>query len=147
MKKKTILILFISTFITSCTFNSSYVDREVDRQEAERVTVKFFYLLHEKKFNETHSLFSPRFMEVTNKEKLNQLFQASEEKLGSVKDQSLESWNTNVVKGTNSKSEYLLVYNVKRTKFNSKETLRLEKENDTIKILYYNIESEGLLNQ
>ena len=146
MKKQTLLILLISIFISSCTFNSSYVDRDVDRQEAERVTVKFFYLLRDKKFNETHSLFSPRFLEVTNKEKINQIFQTSEERLGSIKDQILESWNTNIVKGTNSKSEYLLVYKVKRTKFDSKEKIRLEKENDTIKILYYNIESEGLLN-
>ena len=146
MKKQTLLILLISIFISSCTFNSSYVDRDVDRQEAERVTVKFFYLLRDKKFNETHSLFSPRFLQVTNKEKINQIFQTSEERLGSIKDQILESWNTNNVKGTNYKSEYFLVYKVKRTKFDTKERIRLEKENDTIKILYYNIESEGLLN-
>ena len=141
--KKIYILLFISLFLLSCNYNSYYTDREIDREEAERVTVKFFYLLRDSKHKETHSLFSKRFLKVTNTSKVDEIFNTSDTKLGKIENHTLETWHTNIVEGSNPKSEYLLVYNVKRSKFDSKETFRLEKENDTIKILGYNVQSDG----
>ena len=146
MKKFCTCILLISVTLSSCNFNSHYTDRPQDREEAERVTVKFYYLLRDKKYSEAHSLFSPRFLEVTNDSRLDELFKSSDDQLGEIQDQTLETWKTNRVDGSNPISEYLLIYNVKRTKFNSRETIRLEKEKDEIKILAYNVQSEGFLN-
>lgn len=95
------------------------------------------------KYKETHSLFSPRFLEVTDTTQINKIFQASNEQLGQIKDQILETCETNIVEGSNPISEYLLVYTIKRTKFNSKETIHLEKENGVIKITSYNVQSDG----
>ena len=145
MKKLLCYLIICSLVFSSCNFNSHYTDKPLDRDEAERITVKFYYLLRDKNYNDTYKLFSPRFLEVTNTSKIEQIFKTSDEELGEIKDQSLVSWKTNVVKGSNPISEYLLVYDVKRSKFNSKETIRLEKENDTIKILSYNVQSDGFI--
>ena len=143
MEKKYVFIILFSLFLSSCNFNRTYTDRPIDREEAERVTVKFYYMLRDKKYNQTHALFSPRFIEVTDTSKLNNIFKTSDEQLGKIEDQTLETCKTNIVEGSNPISEYLLIYKVRRNKFYSKETIRLEKENDTIKILAYNIQSDG----
>ncbi len=143
MKKTYIFICIIFFSLSSCNFNNHYTNRPLDKEQVESVTTKFYYLLRDKKYKETHSLFSPRFLEVTDTSKINKIFQASDEELGEIKDQILETCETNVVEGSNPISEYLLVYDVKRTKFNSKETIHLEKENGVIKILSYNVQSDG----
>jgi len=145
MKKKSFLLVLTLVSLTSCNFNSFYTDRKSDKEDAESVTTKFYYLLRDKKYQDTYKLFSPRFLEITNESKIKDIYDASDNKLGSIKDQNLISWKTNIVEGSNPKSEYLLVYEVKREKFISKETIRLEKENDTIKILAYNVQSDGFL--
>lgn len=142
MKKIFLSIFLLSITLSSCNFNKHYTNRPLDKEEVERITTKFYYLLRDKKYKQTNSLFSPRFLEVTNASKVSEIFQASDEKLGEIKDQTLETCETNVVEGSNPISEYLLVYNVKRTKFNSKETIHLEKEKGIIKILSYNVQSD-----
>ncbi|OUD35316.1 hypothetical protein [Flavobacterium sp. FPG59] len=147
MKKNYLSIFLLSISLSSCNFNNHHTNRPLDKEEVERVTTKFYYSLRDKKYKETHSLFSTRFLEVTDTSKIDKIFQGSDEELGEIKDQILETCETNVVEGSNPISEYLLVYKVKRTKFDSKETIHLEKENGTIKILSYNVQSDGFFEQ
>ncbi|MFN4027878.1 MAG: hypothetical protein ACK4IZ_10565 [Flavobacterium sp.] len=143
MKNNFLFLLITFLLFSSCSYNRQYQNRKTDKEEAERVTVKLYYLLRDKKYKESYALFSPRFLEVTDTVKLREIYNVCLEKLGEIKDQSILSWETNVVEGSNPKSEYLLIYTVKRSRFEAKETIRLEKENDTLKIIAYNIQSKG----
>ncbi|RTY85912.1 hypothetical protein EKL32_28245 [Flavobacterium sp. GSN2] len=143
MKKQICYLFLLSLISISCNFNSHYTNREIDREEAERVTTKFYYLLRDKNHKNTFELFSQKFLEITDTTQLNEIYITSDEKLGNITDQTLLSWETNIIEGSNPVSEYLLVYNVKRNKFDSKEIIRLEKENGVIKILAYNVSSDG----
>ena len=58
---------------------------------------------------------------------------------GNFTNYQLSSWNTLIVKGTDSKSEYSLIYEVKRPLINTEEIFSLEKEKDKIKIVGYKI--------
>lgn len=44
--KKYILILVV-LFLTSCTFNKTYRNREEDKKEAEKITEKYYQLIKE----------------------------------------------------------------------------------------------------
>jgi hypothetical protein len=66
---------------------------------------------------------------------------------GKIKNDSLSTWQTLVVKGTNSKSNYLLTYEVDRDFSHTQETFIMQKENDTIKIEKYKINFDILQNK
>jgi hypothetical protein len=139
---KSSMFVFLAISITSCNFNvnSTTENREEDKDEAEKVTLLFYAYLENNDFNKTHDLFSPKFIEVTNLSELDTIFIRSNRELGKVKNKELLNWETRVKSGTDPLSEYLLVYKVTREKHESKETIRLQKENNAIKILAYNVE-------
>jgi hypothetical protein len=58
---------------------------------------------------------------------------------GYERDARTSGGETLVIKGTNPKSEYVLVYNVKRDIKNTQEKFTLHKEGDSIKIVGYDI--------
>lgn len=141
-----VAILLIST-LSSCQFNRTFTNREEDKKEAEQVTSKFYELLKSKKYEETTALFSEKFFEVSDKEKLFQIYKITEEKLGALQEVAIGDWQTKVVIGTNPSSTYVLVYKNKYEKFESKETIRLTKETDgKIRILGYTINSDAFIN-
>jgi len=143
--------IFLSVYtvliLVSCHFNGVYVNRAEDKIDAEKVTTKLFDLLEEKKYNETTDLFSSKFFEVCNKEKLYEMFAATSNVLGELQTTKIESWETNRVEGSNPSANYLLVYKNKRKKFESIETITLTRETDgKIRIIGYNVNSDGFLN-
>ena len=139
-----ILFLCFITFIgAGCNFNATYKNREADKQDAEKITSKLYSYIDSGKYNQTHELFSEKFLAVTDTAKLNQIFTTTYEKLGKIKDRKLQRWETVVVKGTTPISEYLLIYDVSREKYKSIETIRMLKEKDIIKIISYNVNSDG----
>jgi hypothetical protein len=91
---------------------------------------------------QSYELFSNRFFKVTNKEKLNDLFDLTQKEGGAFSDYSLSHWETLVVNGTDSRSEYLLTYYVTREKMNTEEIFSMQKEGDSIKIVGYKINLE-----
>ena len=143
--QKNSLIAFLSMILTSCTFsaNTSQQNNEEDREEAEKVTALFYAYLENKEYPKTHPFFSQRFLEVTNNTEIDKIFEDSDERLGSINKRELHEWETNISFGTNSSSNYILVYNITREKYNSLETITLEKEGSKIKILGYHIQSPG----
>jgi len=141
--KKYILILISFLFI-GCSYDKIYENRESDRQEAQKITDKFFSLIKQNNREEAFKLFN---QETTSKEKFNLVLDKIENENGKIKNDSLSTWQTFVVKGTNSKSDYLLTYEVDRDFSHTQETFIMQKESDTIKIEKYKINFDILQNK
>jgi hypothetical protein len=141
--KKLFFLLFIS-LVASCNLNTTSSNNESDKREAEEITNKLYYYLETKDFQNAQTLFSEKFFEVTDREKLQKIFNQSHEEFGNLTNFSLLEWNTFVVKGTQAKSEYLLVYQVEREKKPTVEKIGMIKENDSIKIVSYHIQYDFL---
>jgi len=137
---KKILLFVTLTLLVSCSFNQTFSNRESDRDDAEKISKKFYWeLLQGTNKNKIYELFSDKFFEVTNKDQLDKLISNSQQEYGVIKEYNLEHWETLVVKGSNSKSEYLLTYNVTRETGTTKETFSMLKEDEHIKIVGYHI--------
>ncbi len=139
---QTITILAIFAF-TSCQFNSTNQNLPADREEAEAEIAKFHKLLDQKNYKKTVTFFSPKFLEVTNKAELFNIYKVSDSLLGKVEHREVEKSETKVVNGSNPRSDYFFVYDAKRENFGSKEYFVLAKEDGKIKILTYRVQSEG----
>ncbi|MDC8102987.1 hypothetical protein ACNFU2_20590 [Chryseobacterium sp. PTM-20240506] len=136
---KSSLLILVLLLITSCNFNHIYENREEDKKEAEKITQKFYSLIKANRKEEILKLFSAKFFKATSKDKLIGMIDWTNKEAGSSSNYSLYEWETSVVKGTNSKAEYLLSYYVKRDKINTFEIFSLQKETDSIKIIGYEI--------
>ncbi len=141
MKKNAIIfsIIFSIILLAGCSFNSTKENREEDKNEAEKVTKLFYALVQKNDKDEAYKLFSDKFFKVTDKNKLDQMIEWTKKEGGNFTNYQLSSWNTLIVKGTDSKSEYSLIYEVKRPLINTEEIFSLEKEKDKIKIVGYKI--------
>jgi hypothetical protein len=132
------------SLITSCTFTTSYSDRESDKNDAKKVCDKFFDALKRNDYKAVYPLFSDRFFRVTPKDTLNGILNMSKTELGNVITTGITDWETKVTRGTTMAGDYSLVYSVHREKYDSKEQFRLEQEIDGgIRIVYYHIASDG----
>ena len=144
MKIFYILSVF-SIFLTSCQLNTTSSNRESDKREAEEITNKFYHHLEMNEFDKAETLFSESFFEVTDREKLNKIFQKTIEDCGDLSNFELEEWNTFVVSGTDSKSEYVLLYKVTRDKKQTTERIGMVKEEDeNIRIVSYHVNFDML---
>ena len=137
-----VFILVFSLIFLSCNFNSTYRNRTLDKNEAEIITNKLYEFLERDEFSNATSLFSSKFLEVTPLDSLNKMF-LDVKSLGKYEGRALSNFETFVVEGSNPKSEYIFIYDVNYEKFSSQETIRLEKEGDSIKIVTYQIHSDG----
>jgi hypothetical protein len=138
------LLTFISFFIfTSCHFNSSYVDRQEDKNEAEGVTSDFYTYLQRNDFKNSLQLMSSKFFEKSTEEQTIEFMNETNDKLGAIKYARIKEWHTLRVEGTDPKTQYIFIYEVERDKYNSIETVSLEKEDGVAKIVGYNVSSEG----
>lgn len=137
-----LLCLFFA--LTGCNFNSAYLNREEDKKDAEKVADQFYTLLEKNDLKNISPLLSHQFKAVTSAQKLNDYLTGTVNKLGEIKSKKLDHWETKVIRGSNSSANYVLYYVVQRAKFQAKETVTLTAENDQIKILGYNVNSEGL---
>ena len=147
--KKTLLTfcLIFTLHLISCNFNTSNINRESDKIDAGKVTEELYSYIKEKDFTRTEKLFSDQFYAVTNKAGLHDIFQKTNKTLGNYEGRELLDWKTNIIVGTNSKSEYFFVYEVKYQKFKAKETIVMFKEDDgVIRIVSYNVSSDGFSN-
>lgn len=143
-KSLVFFVITICLFVSSCRFNSSYNNRESDKQDGEKVIVEFYELLKNKDYKQTYTFFDKRFFEVTDTQKLNEIYDISFEKLGDVESYDIEKWETQAIVGTDPKTNYVFLLNVRRSDFASKETITLLKEKGEIKIISYHVNSDGL---
>lgn len=142
-----VIAMFLITWLGACNFNSTYLNRESDKNDAQRVTEQYYSLLKSKNYEATYGLFSNEFWKVTSKEQLKKLYIATQTKLGDLKNTNLDHWETKVVAGTNPGADYIMYYANKYQKYKAEETLRLVKDTDgKIRIIAFHINSEGFLN-
>lgn len=139
---KKIILLLIGFFLIGCSFNKIYKNRESDKQEAQKVTEKFYSLINDRDLNkqEILNLFGNKFFQVTNNSQFTSILDKVTHDYGKIEHTDLSNWQTLVVEGTNAKSEYLLSYNVRREKMNTFERFTLLKENGIIKIAGYSVD-------
>lgn len=138
-----ILALGIFLSISACHFNSSFNNRLEDKHEGEQVVEQFYESLKRNDFRNSYSFFSSNFFEVTDSQKLAYIFSITVEKLGKLESFSIDHWETEAVVGTDPGTNYLFVCEVKRSKFLSKETIRLSKKDGKVKIVGYQVNSDG----
>jgi len=138
-------VLTLAAFITACTFTSTRLNREEDRDAAEKVANKLFELLKTKNYDATFSLFSDSLWVNTTKDKLKTVFTYSDGKLGDMQSDSLSGWQTKVVSGTAPSAQYELVYQNQYQKGTAKVDIVLTQEKGKIKILGYHINSDSFL--
>ncbi|PQA95659.1 hypothetical protein B0A69_04600 [Chryseobacterium shigense] len=145
---KKLYLILISFLLISCSFNQTFSNREEDKKEAEEISKKFFWeLKYGGNLDTIYNLFGDKFFEVTDKEKLLQIINTTQNDIGRVEEYDLVKWETLIVKGSNAKSEYLLVYDVKRGTAKTEETFSMEKDkNGDIKIVGYKV-NQDLLNK
>ncbi len=67
------------------------------------------------------------------------MLDTSSKQFGIIKNNSLIYWETTIIKGTDSKNEYVLIYNVERDIKNTQEKFTLHKYGDSIKVVGYYI--------
>lgn len=143
---KLIFLLLLLNMLFGCNFNAnvSYENEEKEKDEAQSVIALFYMYSNKNDMVNTVNLFSDSFFKITNKQELRDFLNYKKIKLGDFKDYSLKDWKTNRVKGTNPKTEYLLIYDVKYSTYNAIETISLIKEGGQVKIFGYNVDSIGL---
>jgi len=142
---KKIYLLIISFLLMSCSFNQTFSNRESDKNEAEKISRKFYWeLLYGGNQDDLYKLFGEQFFAVTSEEKLNELNLTSQNEIGQIQDYNLVKWETLVVQGSNPRSEYVLTYDVKRERGKTQETFSMNKEEGEIKIIGYRINQDLL---
>ncbi|SFO09310.1 hypothetical protein SAMN05421741_1202 [Paenimyroides ummariense] len=144
---KRLLILAILSLSFSCNnLNVQRKNTERDKVEGEKVLNTYFDNLASNKREDNLKLFSEVFFEKTPKDTFLKQDSIVGLKLGKIIERNLLKWETNIIEGRRAISEYVFIYDVKREKYNTKETFYLIKEpTDSIRIHTYQVESEGLL--
>lgn len=137
---KKFYLLFISFILISCSFNEFYKDRESDKKDGEKIPQKFYWeLRYGGNKEDIYKLFGEKFFTVTDKGKLDELLEVTN-KIGPVQEYNLVKWETMIVKGTNARSQYFYVYDVKRGSEKTEESFTLEKDKDgNIQIVGYRV--------
>ncbi|WP_312079506.1 hypothetical protein [Chryseobacterium sp.] len=128
---KKYILIFLTLFLIGCS------SKEKEKKDAEKITQKFYALLKENDRKGIFKLYGSELFEVASKQQINEMFDTSFSQFGNIKDESLIYEQNNILKGTNSKNEYILIYNVTRDIKNTQEKFTLHKEGDSIKIVGY----------
>jgi hypothetical protein len=143
-RKITQLYAALMLIIVSCTFTSTYLNREEDKRKAEQVTNRLFDYIQKNEYDKSFQLFSNTFWTVTSKDKLREILTVTQKKLGRLDSTRLGECQTRRITGTSPSGEYLLVYKNHYHNYEATETIRLVlEEKEKIRIIAYNINSEG----
>lgn len=143
--KKIIASFILVLLFSSCNFsgNVTFSNEEVEKENAESVVGQFFMAVSRLDFESALPLFSDSFFKNISREEMLINFKEANEKLGNFETFKLVDWKTLRVKGSDAKTEYLLVYDVKYSNFEAREVFSMIKEGEKVKIFSYNINSDG----
>ncbi|UOQ73722.1 DUF4019 domain-containing protein [Hymenobacter cellulosilyticus] len=135
----------LASSLMGCNYTTSVTNSEEDRKPAELVTDSFLMNQKQGRRDANLRLFGEEMWETTSREKVRQLWARRDTLLGPLVHTELGPWQTQVVKGTNPSSNYVLQYKSKYAKGSALETFTLEREaDDSIKIVGYNISLDAL---
>lgn len=136
---------FFCITLISCRVNKVYNNREQDKIAAEIPLRRFYQSVRSNNYSQIFNLLSNDFKKSSDTSQLFKLINISKERLGNIDSMYLANWETSVIEGPNPNSNYSFVFIVFRQKSTSKETFKLLKERDSIKILSYNVDAKDLL--
>ncbi len=143
-----LVLLLLVLFFTACSLNATYNNREDDKAEAEQVTAKLFLDLQTKNYAAADTLFSKDFYKITSKDKLNEVFKVTQEKLGDLGDTNLTDWKTRVVSGADASADYAFFFGNTYKKAIGQVAIRLHKDPDNkIRIVYYTVKSDAFVSR
>ncbi|WP_286920699.1 hypothetical protein [Flavobacterium sp. UBA4197] len=147
MRKLFVITILLVSVLTSCNFSANVKnDNELqDKQDAESVAGLLYLYTSRKEYKSVLNLMSTDFYKVASKDQFLEFLNAKEKKLGEYKDLTLLDWKTTSLKGTDSKTEYLLTYKVVYSNYTAEEKISMIKENNKVKISGYNVNSEGFI--
>ncbi|MBO9583464.1 MAG: hypothetical protein J7574_04825 [Flavobacterium sp.] len=130
-------------FLSSCNFNANvnFKDEREEKNNAESTAALFYSAISSNKIETAIELFSDSlYKNSVEKEKLKLFLIQKKEKVGDFKDYNLKEWKTARAIGTDSRREYLLIYNVKYDRLETIETIILVNEKGKVKIWNYNVD-------
>lgn len=146
MKRVILILCFLS--ILGCNFHTAEKNNPIDKDLAEKTSTEFYASILTKKFEDVLPLFDNSFFTGMSKDKFTGILKSNNEKLGNLITWELIHWETLKVAGTKeSESKYLLVYKVDYEDYSAEETFSLKLDKGIIKIVGYDVRSEGFLNQ
>ncbi len=134
---KDYLIIFLTLLLISC--NLRHDNHVIDKIEAEKIANQLYYHLQMEEFDNAEKLFGQKAFEISNREDLKNYFKAAIYQFGNVKNFVLDHWETSVQDGSNPNGQYIFFYYVTRQPKHTFEKLYMEKENDSIKIISYEV--------
>jgi hypothetical protein len=147
-KFKFYCLLIIIPIISACHFNSQYINRDQDKNDAEKITNLFYNDVKNGTISDkTFELFSSKFWKSTDEEEFASFLINIQKELGILIEVKLDNWNTKVVEGTDPIYSYELTYLNTYEKCTAQETITLERENGVIKIVRYDISSNGFISE
>lgn len=144
MKRGSIFVfgLIMILVFYSCDFNVKVQEKNnrFDKEQAENVGALFYYHTANKNYDSILKLMGDNFYKISSQKELKDFLIDKEKKYGNFKDTNLRHWETNNVKGAQSKTEYLLVYDVSYENHKTIEKISLIKEGEKVKIFGYHID-------
>lgn len=145
--RTSIITLCLIYFLSSCNFSANVKkENDVQDKDAAESTVGLFYIyMTNKTYDSIPKLMSNEFYKLVSEEELRVYLINKEKKLGEFKDYTLKDWKTTKTSGTESKTEYLLIYDVVYSNAHAEESISLVKEIEKVKILGYNVNSPELI--
>jgi len=143
MNKKLVFLILSGFTLLGCHFNREFVNREEDKATAEKTADIFYENVRQENYDVVKNLMSKEFYVSTTKDKWEKVLRKTDSLLGKVESRKLVNWQTIRVEGTDARANYLLQYKVQREKYESAETITLQKEGDSIKVKYYSVNSDG----
>lgn len=143
MMIKQIPVYLIILLSLGCTHSTTYINRDADKDDAVRITEKFYDLMKQKDYHNIFPLCSmgDRGFTVEHRNQLlTEHFNNIQERLGSIVSVDLISSETKRVEGQRPSGEYIVTFDVTRSiKQSNREVFRLLLEGTEIKIADYNI--------
>jgi hypothetical protein len=130
------------SILTGCHVNSQRINDARDKDDAEKLTNRFYMYFHQGDYEETYQFLGKKMLETTDTAKFRRFLSKMTEKYGKIKDYKVKSCETRVISGTDPIAQYRIIY--ENTYENGKltEDFILEKENETIKINGYHVTTD-----
>lgn len=135
------LIILSTILLMNC--NVRHDNNIIDKVEGEEIANQFYYHLQMEEFDKAEKLFGEKAFEENSREDLKNYFKATIAQFDNLKNFQLDHWETSVVDGSNAKGQYIFFYYVTRFPKHTFEKLYMEKENDSIKIIGYEVTLEN----
>jgi hypothetical protein len=144
IKMQLIALLIFVVILSGCKCNSSRINMENDKNEALAVTGKFYWHLTLHEYAKVNSLFSRDFFKSNDSVKFDSSLVNIQKKYGNIKSSNLIDCSSTVINGSNSSTDYRVLYSVIYNNDSTKEFFRLEKIDYKVKIVEYTINHNEL---